>query len=350
VSPELLIAAVLTATHAQAAALPMPLSLNPGDRIVITNEKESIRGRIAEITGDTLILDGGTAPVRVPLTAVQKIDRVGDSLFNGSAIGAAIGGGSTLALLAKICSNSGCADTSENLDPRLTLLGTLIGAGVGAIVDAAIDGRKTIYTTGAPKPVLTPEQTQAQAARAAPARFSPTVFGRFGWARLTDDEGWLGDGATVGVGVIVHLTERIGLQVAYDRHDHRRDFESAGPPGTPTSGGFTGTEQLVAAKALFFFRPGQIVNPYAGIGVGFIDSKRVSEFPTFELPPGSFFPVPGPPEVFRYHSRGAGLGFAAGVDVHVTSRLSVLGDLTLDLNNPEALGSTRLTVGAGWRF
>jgi hypothetical protein len=77
----------------------------------------------------------------------------------------------------------------------------------------------------------------------------------------------------------------------------------------------------------------------------------VSEFPTFVLPPGPFpFPVPGPPEIFRYHTRGGGLGVATGVDVRVTKRLSVLGDLTLDLSDPEALGSTRVTAGAGWRF
>jgi opacity protein-like surface antigen len=341
-------AGLLAVASAQATPAPA-LTLKPGDRVVVTDDRQSIRGRIADITADTVILDNDSRPVRLPLTTIRQIDRSGDSLFNGSAIGAALGGGSTLALMAQACSNSDCADTSSSFDSRLTLLGTLIGAGIGALVDAAIDGRKTVYTAGAPKPVLVPGKAPAAVVPGGPARLSPTVFGRFGWARLTDDEGSLGDGATVGFGVIVPLTSRIGLQVAYDRHNHRRDFEPAGPPGTSISGGFTGTEQLVTAKALFYFRPGETVRPYAGIGIGFLDSRRVSEFPTFVSQPNGF-PTPGPPEILRYHTSGAGLGFAAGIDVRVTTRLSVLGDLTLDLNDPDALGSTRLTAGAGWRF
>jgi hypothetical protein len=38
------------------------------------------------------------------------------------------------------------------------------------------------------------------------------------------------------------------------------------------------------------------------------------------------------------------------MDARLTGHLSVLGDLTVDLGNAEALASTRLTVGAGWRF
>jgi hypothetical protein len=40
------------------------------------------------------------------------------------------------------------------------------------------------------------------------------------------------------------------------------------------------------------------------------------------------------------------------VDARVSARVSVLGDLTFDYtdNKPEGIGSTRLTIGAGWRF
>ena len=217
-----------------------------------------------------------------------------------------------------------------------------------------IDGRKTVYRGGQAEPsraapTVQPSRTQSN-------RFAPTVFGRVGWARLTDDEGSLGDGTTVGVGIIVPVASNVGfwrsvaVQIAYDRHDHRRDLESGAPPGIVFSGGgFTGTEQLVTAKALYFFREDAAVRPYAGIGVGFLDSERQSEFPTFVLQPGNMV-VPGPSEIFRYHTTGAGLGFAAGVEARMTRRLSLLGDLTLDLNQREALGSTRLAVGAGWRF
>ena len=72
----------------------------------------------------------------------------GDSVWNGAAIGAALGGGSAIAAMARACSNANCSDTSANLDPRMTLLGALIGAGVGALIDASIDGRKAIYRAG----------------------------------------------------------------------------------------------------------------------------------------------------------------------------------------------------------
>jgi opacity protein-like surface antigen len=340
----LLIGVLAVAGSAQAqTSIAQPPSLSPGDQVVVEADR-TIRGRLANITTDSLVFEGANPP-DVPFSAIARIDRVGDSVFNGTAIGAAVGGGATLALMGKICSNTNCSDTSSNLDPRLTLLGTLIGAGVGAIIDATIDGRKTVYTSGAPKPVMADAAQPSAALR----RISPMIFGRVGWARLTDDEGSLGSGGTVGVGAIVQFTPRIAVQASYDRHTHRRDLESPGPPGSTASGGFTGTEQLLTAKALFFFHADKRVRPYAGIGLSYLDSERVSTFPTF-VPQPNGFPTPGPPEIFRYHTQGAGLGFAAGMDVRVTRRLSVLGDLTLDLNNPDALGSTRLTVGAGWRF
>jgi opacity protein-like surface antigen len=339
----LLVAVLAAAATAQAqTSTTQPPILPRGDQVVVEADR-TIRGHLASITNDSLVFEGANPP-SVSFNAISRIDRVGDSLFNGSAIGAAIGGGATLAQIGKICSNTNCSDTSSNLDPRLTLLGTLIGAGIGAIVDATIESRKTVYTTGAPKPVMA-----AASSTALRSRVSPMIFGRVGWARLTDDEGSLGSGGTVGVGAIVPFTPRLAVQATYDRHRHRRDLDLVGPPGSTASGGFTGTEQLVAAKALLFFHADKSIRPYAGLGLSFLDSKRVSTFPTF-VPQPNGFPIPGPPEVFRYHSQGAGLGFAAGVDVRATSRLSVLGDLTLDLNEPDALGSTRLTVGAGWRF
>lgn len=348
---ELLIAGLLAIRSAQSPATPPPqtqVTLAPGDRVDVADDRQTTRGRIAELTSESLVLVNDDGRRRLPLPAVQRIDRLGDPLWNGTAIGAAIGEGSALAAMANACANTNCADTSANLDPRITLLGTLIGAGVGAAIDALIDGRRNVYRAGQPETSQAAPSIQRSAQQY--NRFSPTVFGRVGWARLTDDEGSLGDGMTVGVGVMMPIWNRVAIQLAYDRHDHRRDLESGAPPGIVFSGGgFTGTEQLVTAKGLFFFREEAAVRPYAGIGIGFLDSKRVSEFPTFVRQPGNIV-VPRPSEVFRYHTTGAGLGFSAGVDARVTRRLSLLGDLTLDLSQAEALGSTRLTVGAGWRF
>jgi hypothetical protein len=352
-SLDLLLAISLAAGVAQTPAAqpqnPQTLALRAGDRVVVADDGPPIRGRLAEVTSDWLVLESATRGklVRMPFKAVQRIDRIGDPLWNGTLIGAGIGGGGALVAMARACSNSGCADTSSSLDPRITLLGALMGAGVGALVDALIGRPKTIYRAGVaqPAPIAAPQATPVSK----PQVGDVMIFGRVGWARFTDDEGSLGDGTNVGVGVILPIWRHIGVQVAYDRHQHRRDLELTGPPGVQPSGGFTGTEQLLTAKALFFFRSGEAVRPYAGIGVGFLDSERVSEFPTYVSQPGQPS-VLGPPEIFRYHTQGAGLGFAVGVDARVTPRVSLLGDLTLDLNNPDALGSTRLTVGAGWRF
>jgi len=262
---ELLVASLL----AQAPTVPAPaLPLSPGDRIVVTDEQQSIRGRIAEIAADSLAVDKDGSRVRLPLATVQQIDRLGDSPVNGAAIGAA---------------------------PR-------------------------------------------------------EVFVRFGWAGLSDDEGSLGTGESVGVGVILPLGRRFAAQIAYDRHTHERIFDDAAPPGVPSSRrGFTGTEQLVTGKALIFFRRDMAFRPYAGIGGGFLDSERVSEFPNYISQPGGII-VPAPPDIYRYHTTEFALGFSCGFDARVWKQFSILGDLSLDLSNPSALGSARLTAGGGWNF
>ena len=230
---------------------------------------------------------------------------VRDSLVNGAAIGAAIGGGAGL-------------------------------------VDAAIGGQKTPYRAGTDQP---PAPSTARSLTRAPG----IVFVRAGWSGLSDDEGSLGSGATFGAGVVVPLGSRFGLQIAYDRQTHRRDLGSGAPPGVPPPpAGFSGTEQLFTAKALMFFREDKAVRPYAGLGLGLFDSRRVSEFPNYTVGPGGIVPIGS--EVYRYRSIDVGLGFAAGLDGRVTTRFSILADLTLDLARESALGSTRLTVGGGWHF
>jgi hypothetical protein len=312
---------------------------------VTASDTQPIRARLAEITPESLVLDGNDGRVRLPLAAVQRVDRVGDSVWNGAAIGAALGGVSALAAMAKACSNANCSDTSASLDPRTTLLGALAGAGIGALVDAVVDTRKTVYRAGTDQPP----------APASTSTMQPTgrgmVFVRAGWAGLSDDEGSLGSGETIGAGVVVPLGRRFGVQVAYDRHGHRRDFPREGPPGISAGGGgFTGTEQLVTAKTLIFFRTERTVRPYAGLGASWLDSRRVSEFPNYILQPGTIVIAAGPPDINRYHSRDVGLGVAVGIDARLRQRFSILSDLTLDLGGRSGLSSTRLTAGAGWTF
>jgi opacity protein-like surface antigen len=184
----------------------------------------------------------------------------------------------------------------------------------------------------------------AQPARVSPdaeERNRPVVYARAGWARLMDDEGSLGTGLTVGAGVRVPLGRRFAVDVAYDQHDHLREFE--------LSTTFEGTEKLFSAKALYFFRPDEALRPYVGAGVGWLDSRRTTTFPNI-MPGPTGRPVPaGPPDVFRFHDSGSTFGLSAGFDARVARRVAILVDLTIDVGE-EAISSTRLTAGAGWRF
>jgi hypothetical protein len=134
-SLDLLLAMGLAAGVAQAPSAqpqnPQTITLRPGDRVVVADDGPPIRGRLAELTSEWLVLESADRdkPVRMPFNAIQRIDRIGDPLWNGTLIGAGIGGGGALAAMARACSNSGCADTSSSLDPRITLLGALMGAG-----------------------------------------------------------------------------------------------------------------------------------------------------------------------------------------------------------------------------
>jgi hypothetical protein len=336
--PELLLLAGMLA-QAPAAVT----TLAPGDAVVAVVEGDrSIRGRLRAIAADSLAVDADGAPLRIPLSSVRQIDRVGDSVLGGAAIGAALGGASALGGMALACSNTGCADTSSNLDPRLGLVGALAGAGIGALIDGLHEGRTTVYRTGDAPPTLVAARQQS----ADPVPWM--VFGRAGWAGFSDDEGSLGDGGAFGAGILMPLGRRGGLQLSYDRHNHRRDIESGAPPGLGASGGsFHGTEQVLAAKALLFFRDGKMFRPYAGLGAGLLDSRRTSEFTTFQIVGGSI--VPGPTEVISYRTNELAIGFAGGGLWRLTPRLSILGDLSLDLA-ADGLGSSRVTVGAGYHF
>ena len=168
-------------------------------RVEIVAPHQTIRGRVADLTADTIVVDTHDGRMTVPMQSVQRISRVGDSVANGAAIGAAIGGASTLSLMAKLCTNSNCSDISSNLDPRFALLGTLIGAGIGALVDGLYERRTPVYRAGPDQaPVFAPPSQPQRQPR------EVMVFGRAGGGQLNDDEGSLGSGGTWGTGVQYH--------------------------------------------------------------------------------------------------------------------------------------------------
>jgi hypothetical protein len=258
---------------------------------------------------------------------------VRDSLVNGTALGAAIGGATALLVMAQACRNNNCSDVSASLDPRFTLFGAAVGAGIGALVDSLVRQRAPGGIGPQPAP-----------AAAAPTPSGPSPFvvmAHAGRGQVSDDEGGLGGGATVGGGVRVPLGRRTGLQISYDRQQRTRDFEFGRR--------FTGTEQLLMGRMLWFFRTAEAVRPYIGAGIGLLASRSVSESPTLSLAPGLQL-MPGPVERHEARSRGMAIGFSTGMDARIARHLSLLADLSIDIEGRHALASTRLTVGAGWRF
>ena len=100
------------------------------------------------LTADAVVVQGDRGRVSLPLATVQRIDRVGDSLLDGTAIGAAVGGGSALALMAKLCSEQQVLGHLG--EPRSAFRGVRHArrGGRRRLDRPAIQRRKTVYRRG----------------------------------------------------------------------------------------------------------------------------------------------------------------------------------------------------------
>ena len=81
---ELLVAGLLVA---QSTAIPQPEPpphLKLYDHVEVTDDTRTIRGRMTQLTADALVVQGDRGRVSLPLATVQRIDRVGDSLLDGT--------------------------------------------------------------------------------------------------------------------------------------------------------------------------------------------------------------------------------------------------------------------------
>jgi hypothetical protein len=121
------------------------MSVRSGDDLdVTTRSGETLRGRVAEVSGTTLRMHGRTGAIQVVEAHTLRIDRLGDPIWQGLAIGVAIGGGAGAAALAG-CKGY-CGGGGQKTAVVLTAAG--IGAGVGALVDLAIRGRTRVFDVG----------------------------------------------------------------------------------------------------------------------------------------------------------------------------------------------------------
>jgi hypothetical protein len=120
--------------------------LKEGQKVDVTDEQgRELRGRIVNLTADSLTLTRGADRQLVPYAQIVKIDRV-DDLRNGALVGLGVGLG-LFALDAVVSSENGIT-----LNPAgYLVIGALYGAagaGAGVGIDALIGGNRNIYQRG----------------------------------------------------------------------------------------------------------------------------------------------------------------------------------------------------------
>ena len=117
-----------------------------GQKVAVTDEQgRELRGRIVNLTTDSLTLARGDRREQVQYPHIVKIDRV-DDLRNGALIGLGVGLG-LFALDAVVSSEDGITLTPAGYVVFGALFGGA-GAGAGAGIDALIGGNRNVYQRG----------------------------------------------------------------------------------------------------------------------------------------------------------------------------------------------------------
>lgn len=145
---------------AAAAAQPAPdarrATVRQGDRVRVTDESgRSITARVAAISDVGLTLQDGGKRAEIPYSAIVKIDRPRDRVWDGALAGFAIGAGLGLIGVATEDHDTSCqpeawfcgASFGPPPSAVVLMLGG-IGAGIGVGVDSLIGGKKTLYERG----------------------------------------------------------------------------------------------------------------------------------------------------------------------------------------------------------
>jgi hypothetical protein len=131
---------------AQTSANHLRDQVKEGQKVAVTDEQgRELRGRILNLTADSLTLADRGRREAVQYDQIVKIDRV-DDLRNGALIGLGVGLG-LFALEAVASSEAGLTLTPAGYLVVGALYGGL-GAGAGAGIDALIGGTRNIYQRG----------------------------------------------------------------------------------------------------------------------------------------------------------------------------------------------------------
>ena len=123
-------------------------SLPPGQQIIVTLKAgDSIECSLKESeTDDLTVVTSTGSELKLAKSEVRKIvsaEKTGDSLLNGTLIGAGVGGAISILPFIIIGARSDVDLSAENMG----LIGLLIGGGaaVGLAADAAIKGHEVLY-------------------------------------------------------------------------------------------------------------------------------------------------------------------------------------------------------------
>ena len=108
------------------------LKLKLGQRVWITEGGVTLAGSISDLTPDRILVDSHAFDTRANL----KIEREGDPIWDGAAIGLGLG------LLGGVGAAQGCP--SANQVPWCTMKPAIMMAGIGALLDALHKGRTTV--------------------------------------------------------------------------------------------------------------------------------------------------------------------------------------------------------------
>jgi hypothetical protein len=170
----------------------------------------------------------------------------------------------------------------------------------------------------------------ASAAFAQSSRLS--VVGGVDYARITEDDGYLGAGLGAAGGLQLHLTEATGLEIEVGRRRHVRDlgFHAVAfdPQGRVEAFPFTarweGTATFVMATVSHAFGMRR-VRPVVSGGGGFMSHGGTTRGPLTlpQIPPGHTAQPGDLDERKGTSSSGFAVDGGAGVDVRVSRRVTV---------------------------
>jgi hypothetical protein len=119
---------------------------------------ELVRGKVAELTGSSLVIDDGRTRREFAATKIAFIERSRDRIWDGVLVG--FGVGFAIGYLSVRadgpCGEFICPFNGPEFAAALGLLSGGIGAGIGAITDAAMSKHRVIFarTTTPPVPSL----------------------------------------------------------------------------------------------------------------------------------------------------------------------------------------------------